>query len=121
MRKLILAALLALAAPAAAAPADDFRALLADHWAWFLRENPTYASTLGHSEYDGQMPDLSLEAADRRAAEARVFLDRLNAIPAERISEADRVNQAMLRRNLSEQIEANRFGQRMILFSNRWG
>ena len=45
MRLLIVAAaLLAFAAPAAAAPADDFRRLMDDHYAWLLRENPVDAT-----------------------------------------------------------------------------
>ena len=39
----ILAAALAFASPAAAAPADDFHALLDEHYRWLLRENPTEA------------------------------------------------------------------------------
>ena len=121
MRKLILAIALATASPVAATPTDDLRALIDEHWAWFLRENPVYASALGHSEHDGRVGDISLEAADRQAREAQAFLTRLDAIPEGDLSEADRVNRALLRRNLAEQIEANRFGQRMILFSNRGG
>ncbi len=121
MRKFILAVLLATAAPAAAAPADDLHALIDEHWAWFLRENPIYASTLGHDEFAGRVGDISLEAADRQSREAQAFLTRLDAIPESGLGEADRVNRALLRRNLAEQIEANGFGQRMILFSNRGG
>ena len=43
------AASLACAAPATAAPADDFRTLLDDHYAWLLRESPVYATALGRS------------------------------------------------------------------------
>ena len=44
MRRLLLALLLVSvpgrAAPAAAAPADDFHRLMDDHYRWLLRENP---------------------------------------------------------------------------------
>ena len=48
MRAHLLAACaaLALAAPAAAAPADDLRQLIEDHYAWLLRENPVQATAL---------------------------------------------------------------------------
>ena len=125
MRRLTLALAaatwLAVSAPAAAAPADDFKALTDEYWAFVLRENPVWASTLGHREYDAQLGDISLEAEDRRAAQAQRFLAQLNAIPDAGLSPADRVNKAILKRGLEETIEGNRFGQRMILFTNRSG
>jgi uncharacterized protein (DUF885 family) len=121
MRRLILAALLATATPAAAAPADDLQRLLSEHWTWVLRNNPTFATTLGVRDYDAEVDDYSLEASDRQAREAQALLTRLNAIPTDQLSAADRTNQALLRRNLTEQIESNRFGQRMVLYSQRGG
>lgn len=112
---------LAVSAPAAAAPADEFKALTDEYWAFVLRENPTWASTLGHREYDAQLGDISLAAEDRRAAQVERFLARLNAIPDEGLSPADRVNKAILSRSLQEWVEGNRFGQRMMLFNNRRG
>ncbi len=115
------AAALLFAAPASAGPADDFKALTDEYWAFVLRENPTWASTLGQREYDTQLGDISLAAEDRRVAQARSFLDRLNALPQAGLSATDRTNSAILKRGLEEWIEGNRFGQRMMLFSNRSG
>ena len=70
MRKILIAVLLATAAPAAAAPADDFRRLLEDHYGWLLRENPTAATALGVRDYDDRIRDISPAARDRRAREA---------------------------------------------------
>src|SRR3954470_14572131 len=102
MRLALLAACasFALAAPASAAPADDFRKLLDDHYAWLLRENPVQATALGIRDYDFQLDDPSLAAQDRRAGEAKALLARLNAIPEDALSPADRVNQAILKRSL---------------------
>jgi uncharacterized protein (DUF885 family) len=118
---LIGAAVLASAAPAAAAPADEFHRLLADHYAWLLRENPTYATSLGVRDYDDRIEDPSLAARDRQAAEAKAFLARLERIPAESLAPADRVNRAILKRGLEETIEANGFGQRVMLFTTYAG
>jgi uncharacterized protein (DUF885 family) len=114
------AALLA-AAPAAAAPADDFRRLLDDHYAWLLRESPTYATSLGVRDHDDRIEDISLAARARQASEAAAFLVRLDRIPAEALSPSDRVNRAILKRGLEEGIEANRFGQRVMLFTTYAG
>ncbi|MEA1072095.1 DUF885 domain-containing protein [Sphingomonas sp. LY160] len=122
LRLLLLAATsLALAAPAAAAPADDLKALADEYWALTMREYPTYASALGIKDYDDRLTDISLAAEDRRAAAWAVFLARLDRIPDAGLSPADRVNKAILRRSLSEGVEANRFGQRMMIFSNSGG
>jgi uncharacterized protein (DUF885 family) len=115
------ALLLATAAPAAAAPADDFHRLMDDHYAWLLRENPTFATSLGVHDYDRQIEDVSLAAEDRRAREAGAFLARLEAIPESALSPDDRVNRAILRRMLSEMVEFNRFPQRMMLFTTYAG
>jgi uncharacterized protein (DUF885 family) len=117
------AALLALAAPAAATPSDDLRALLAEHFAWVEKENPGFALSIGNAEYATEVGDVSLAAEDRRAAAETVFLKRLDAIPDSGLSPAERTDKAILRRLLAESVEANGYGQRTMLFtsySNPW-
>lgn len=121
MRRFALALVLAAATPAAAAPPDDLARLIDEHWAWYLQANPEQATTLGERRYDDRLSDLSLAEADRQAAEARRFLDRLQAIPDAGLSPADRINKGVLARLLTEQIEANGFGQRQMLFTTYYG
>lgn len=120
-KKIIAAALLASAAPVLATPSTDFAALLKDHWAWFLKNSPEYATSLGERRYDDRLSDISLAAADRQETEAKGFLDRLKAIPDSGLSPGERTNKAILARLLSEQIEANHFGQRQMLFTTYGG
>ncbi|HEX9931440.1 MAG TPA: DUF885 domain-containing protein [Allosphingosinicella sp.] len=115
------AASLSLASPAAAAPADDFRALMEEHYRWLLRESPVYATNLGVRDHDARIDDLSPEARRRRVREAQAFLRRLDRIPEAQLGEADRVNRAILRRGLAEALEGERFGQRNMLFSTFYG
>ncbi|HEY5723167.1 MAG TPA: DUF885 domain-containing protein [Allosphingosinicella sp.] len=117
----LLSAALFLAAPLAAAPADDFRKLLDDHYAWLLRESPVYATALGVRDYDDRIDDISAAARDRRVEEAKAFLARLNGIPEAGLSPADRTNRAILKRSLEEIVEANRYGQRVMLFTTYAG
>ena len=117
----LLAASIICAAPAAAAPAEDFQRLLGEHYQWLLRENPTDATTLGVRDYDDRLRDISPEARERRVREAQAFLARLDAIPSEALAPADRVNRAILRRTLSETVEENRFAQRDMLFTTYYG
>lgn len=118
LRRGAAAVALLLASPAGAAPADDLRALLDEHWAWTLRESPTFASSVGVHDYDTELSDPSLAAEDRRAAQAAAFLKRLDAVPDTGLSPVERTNKAVLRRLLSEDVEGNRFGQRMIVFTS---
>ena len=111
------AALLVLASPACAAPADDLASVINDHWKWWLSVNPVQATVLGVRDYDDKIGDISLRAQDADAAKAEAFLTRLKAIPDEALAPADRTNKGVLARLLSDQVEGNRFGQRMMLFS----
>lgn len=106
------------AGAAHATPAGDLAGVIADHWAWFLANNPTYASTLGDRTQDGRLDDLTLAAADRQAGEAKRFITRLDAIPDAGLSAAERTNKAILRRVLDERVVGNGFPQRMATFTS---
>lgn len=117
----ILAAALMIAAPAAAAPADDFDRLLQEHYAWLLKQNPIQATALGVRDYDDSIGDFSEAGRARRQKETRDFLTRLNAIPADRLSAGDRTDYAILKRMLEEDVESERYGQRKMLFTTYYG
>lgn len=119
MRFALLALVLA-STPVAAAPVDDFRKLQDDYWAWVLKENPVQATTLGVPAPE-TLGELSLAAEDRRAGERRGFLQRLDAIPEAALPAGERVNRRILRRQIAEDIEANGFGQRAMLFTTYYG
>ena len=110
-----------LSAPAAAAPSDDLRLLLTEHYQWLLRESPVYATSLGVREHDARIDDLSPEARARQLRDAQAFLARLERIPAAQLSASDRVNHAILRRGLSEAVESQRFPQHNMLFTTYYG
>lgn len=112
---------LAFAAPVAASPSDDLKGVIADHWQEYLRSNPVFATTVGVRDYDDKLGDLSLAEQDRQAAAAAGFLKRLQAIPDTALSPAEATNKGVIARLLTEQVEGNRFGQRMMLFSTYSG
>ncbi|WP_260610155.1 DUF885 family protein [Sphingomonas sp. IC081] len=106
--------------PVAAAPSaaeTQLQAVLDAHWTWTLTINPFLASTLGDHGADGKMPDMSLAAADRNAAQEQRFYDQLAAIPDAQLSEGGRTNKGVLMRMLKDDIDGNRFGERMMLFT----
>ena len=116
--RFLLLTLALLAAPVTAEPSSDLRALLAEHWAWYLAENPLTATDIGDRSGDGRLPDLSVGAMDRRAAHARAFVMRLDAVPISGLTPAERTDRAILRRVLVEQVEANGFAQRLVPFTS---
>ena len=118
LRHMLLAATtLTFAAPVLAGPVEDFQKLENDYWATTLKESPITASSVGVQTYDRELDEVGVAAMDRQAAEAAAFLVRLEAIPAASLSPADQANRAILKRQLETQVEGNRFGQRMLLYS----
>lgn len=110
-----------LVSTAHAAPADDLKAVIDDHWKWWLSINPVQATALGVRDHDDRLGNISLAEQDREAQAAQAFLDRLKAIPDETLSPGDRTNKGVLARLLSDQVEGNRYGERMILFTTYYG
>ena len=121
MKHIAFASLIALAASATAAPADDFKALLADHWQWWLSENPSSATIIGERAFDAKLEDVSIAAMDRSAAKAARFRARLATIPKPALAPEDQVSADILDRLLARQIEGNSFPARTMLFTNREG
>ena len=117
MKHLLFAIAMLFSAPAAASPSTDLATILTDHWAWFLKANPVLATTLGVRDYDDRLGDISLTAQDRDAASAQGFIDRLKALPDASLDGEERTNKGVLIRILTEQVDGNRFGERMMLFS----
>ncbi|HZF42480.1 MAG TPA: DUF885 domain-containing protein [Sphingomonadaceae bacterium] len=105
----------------AGAASRELQAIMGRHWAWYLRNNPVQATTLGVRTYDTEIGDISLAQQDREAAEAAGLLNRLRIIPDAGLSPAERVNKAILSRMLGEQVEGNAFGARAMLFNTYSG
>ena len=118
---LAFASTLAIAAPATAGPTEEFEALTDRYWAYVLEQSPTLATSVGVTEYDDRLWDNSIEAMDRNAAAAAALLEELAAIDDAGLSAEDRTAKAILARSLAQTVEGNRYGQRLMLFTNRGG
>lgn len=120
MRNLFLVAsavALASATPVHADANGELKTLVDEVWAATLKEQPIYASALGVDTYADQVGEYTLAAQDRRAADAATFLKRLDAIPANELDGAAKVEAGILRRALNSTIDGSRFGQRAINFT----
>ena len=121
MRNLLAGAALMMAASASATPASDLKAIYDESYDYVLSVSPLQATRLGVRTYDTELGDPSLAESDREAAKAASFAKRLVAIPDTALSSAEKINKAVLLRQLSTSVEANTFKQREFQFSNRGG
>ncbi|MEE9434309.1 MAG: DUF885 domain-containing protein [Sphingorhabdus sp.] len=124
MRKLFFAAAimaLAVTGPAQADAGDNLKALVDEVWASILKESPVFASSLGVDDYANEVGDYTIAGQDRQAKEAGAYLSRLEGIDQSALTPSERVEYGILKRSLSETVEANGYSQRVINFTNRSG
>ena len=116
-----LVATTSLAPAAAAVPTSahtaQFHRVMDDYWTAYLKNSPLAASQAGVQTYDAQLDLVGTAEMDRQSREAAGFLARINTIAAAGLGPTDQVNRAILKRQLEGAIEANRFGQRQLLYS----
>ena len=95
--------------------------LLEDEWEWTMRENPTFASTLGDRRYNDRLEDVSLENAGRRQRHRLETQKRLRAIDRAKLSEADRLNYDLFAKDLDADIEQHKFKLYLLPVNQRGG
>ena len=106
---------------ASAGPAEDFQALLDEHWEWQMRENPVRASRMGDRRWNDQWTDGSLRAIERRQGEQRDLLRRLRLIDSSQLSDADALIYDLFRRSLENSIDGQQFRNYLMPMSQRGG
>jgi uncharacterized protein (DUF885 family) len=103
-------------------PHDQLTGLLDEHWRWYLSTHPVEATARGVRDYDDRLYDMSLTARDAQIRAEREFADRLQAIPAQGLDEADRVNRDVLLWMLRDDIDSDRhMAERLMLFTTYYG
>jgi uncharacterized protein (DUF885 family) len=122
LREIVCAAALVWA-PAALAQtpsaADQrLQALYESDWAWSMREFAQIDDGEGGITDDDHLPSVTPAAQARRATHWQEALAALNAIPAEHLSEGERVNAAVLRTNLEIAIADARFREWEMPFNS---
>ena len=100
---------------------DDFQALLDEAWEWQLASEPMLASRLGDRRFNQAWRDDSLDAVEARHLARRGFLRQLLKIDGSALSEANKLNYELFRRELTGSIERQRFGGQLLPFSHRGG
>ncbi|MXP09642.1 DUF885 domain-containing protein [Pseudoblastomonas halimionae] len=112
----------ALAAPALAGEADDYKQAREDIWQWSLDNSPWLSESVGDRRNDGKLGDMTIEKYDREIAETRAFLARLNAIDESKLPDDLRVDYGIVKTSLEDAVKGSAFDQaRYVLFTNRGG
>jgi uncharacterized protein (DUF885 family) len=116
-------AALALAAPAAAqqTASERLRQLFADDWEVTLRENPTFATSLGDRRFNHLLDPTGPEDVRRRTEENRRFLARLEAIPRDSLTPDERIHYDIFGRQARLGLEEVDLGLHLIPITNREG
>ncbi len=88
---------------------EQLNALFAEEWENRLRENPTFASRLGDRRYNDQWGDDSLEAIERQHRHRQEVLGKLDAINVEALSDGDRLNYTLFRKQYEMSVEGHQY------------
>ncbi len=87
-----------------------FHDLMDREWEARLVADPLFATSVGRVEFNNRLPDVSKPSQVRRLADAQRFLEELERIDVGALSPIDRINHAMLARELELRIDAIGFG-----------
>jgi uncharacterized protein (DUF885 family) len=96
-------------------------ALFDAEWERTMRENPTWASSLGDRRYNDRWSDMSLEAIERRHKEDQAVLEKLKGIDRAALPPAEQLNYDLFRKEYEEGIEGHRFRGFLMSISMRGG
>jgi uncharacterized protein (DUF885 family) len=117
-------ALLLVPLPAWGADGDSKRQLdqlLADSWEFTLSDDPLFATHAGDNRYNDRLPGETLADHERRLAEQRKFLARLESIDRSQLGRADQVNYDVFARNKRDAIWEYEFRAHLMPITNRSG
>ncbi len=100
---------------------EAFQALLDEHWAWVMAQNPTFATSLGVRDYDDQLGDPSLEAYEAEIVAQKEFLTRFESLDPALLSADNRLNRDLMLLELRNNVAAAAFGGKYMNITNRGG
>jgi uncharacterized protein (DUF885 family) len=84
--------------------------LFADEWEFRMQENPLFATRCGDHRFNERLPAVSEEDYQRRLAQARVFLNRLQEIDRSALTPEEWLNYDIFEREINDRIAEYEFG-----------
>ncbi|WP_010586475.1 DUF885 domain-containing protein [Schlesneria paludicola] len=100
---------------------ERLQALFDDEWQYQLRESPIEASYLGDKRYNDKWPDVSLGAIKARHEHQRTVLSHLATIDSSKLSDSDRLNVDLFRRQLTIELDEIPFQWYLVPLNQREG
>jgi uncharacterized protein (DUF885 family) len=126
--KLLVGLIVALPLAAQAAPetqrstaAVELHRLFDAEWERNLRENPITATYIGETRYNDRWPDLSLAGVQASHDADRAALARLESIDLAALTDADRLNRDLFRRQTRASLASFEYGEHLVPLSHRSG
>jgi uncharacterized protein (DUF885 family) len=116
-----LALTVACASSAVAGTVEDLHRLYDQAWERTLREDPTFASSLGDRRYNTQWPDASLAAIERSHADDVALLKEIDTLDASALPPAERINYEIFKRQYAERVDGYRFRGFLMPIDQRGG
>ncbi|CAN5809456.1 DUF885 domain-containing protein [soil metagenome] len=109
------------AARAASGPSAQLEQLFAEDWEFRLRESPLLATNLGDPRYNALLGSVSAADEERRAAEVRGFLARLQRIDRASLPREEQISYDIYRRLRENELQAFEFRDYLMPITNREG
>jgi len=100
---------------------DRLHQLFDEAWTYRLQKNPLFATSVGVHDYNDELPEVSVEAAQRRLERERTFLDRLRDIDRAVLSPEDRLNYDLFEQVRERRIAELEHRSYLIPITNRSG
>lgn len=100
---------------------DGLQALFDEAWEFQLRENPTFATSVGRHEYDDRLESVALEDLERRAAFWRDILKRLQSFDRNALPRRQQINYDIFRRQVEDRIQSFEFKEYLMPLTSEGG
>jgi uncharacterized protein (DUF885 family) len=87
---------------------EKLKAVEDDYWEFFQRENPEYATMLGEYKYNDRLTDYSPAHVEDVRVQTAALFQRARSIDTTGLADADRLDQLLLVRTLTDRLESIR-------------
>jgi uncharacterized protein (DUF885 family) len=101
--------------------AKKLYAIFEREWEWAMKTSPTWASHLGDYRYNTKWSDQSLDAHRKRHHHYQHVLDELAQIDPQTLSQTDRINLRLFRRDYQQNVDGFKFGWYLVPLTARGG
>ena len=107
--------------PAESPASAQLRQLFDESWEFTLREAPQFATGLGDRRFNDRLGSVTAADEARRAAQSRVFLERLGRIDRAALPREEQISYDIYRRAAEEDLRDFEFRSYLVPITNREG